>query len=87
MKKAILTNTASSFALLVVVLICSTVGVGAAQERAVLTFALHVSFGEDGFNSSGIIPAINLALEHVNANQSIMTNYTLEYTLGDSKVY
>ena len=87
--QAILTNAASGFALLVAILSCSacTVAVGAAQEKTVLTFALHVSFGQDGFNSSGIIPAINLALEHVNANQNIMTNYTLEYILGDSKVY
>ena len=51
-----------------------------------LTFSLIVSFGEDGFNSSGAIPAINIALEHINTNKNLLENYTLNYTLGNSKV-
>ena len=88
---AIRMNAAAIFALLVVILCCSadTVagsGQGAAQEKAVLTFALHVSFGEDGFNSSGVIPAVNLALDHINTNPNLLSSYTLEYTLGNTKV-
>ena len=86
---AILTKAASVFALLVAILSCgaNTVAVGAAQEKAVLTFALHTSFGEFGYNSSGIVPAVNLALEHINANPNYLSNYTLEHSaVGNTKV-
>ena len=36
-------------------------------ERIPLTFSLILSYGRDGYNSSGTIPAIDLALEHVNS--------------------
>lgn len=55
-------------------------------DKKTLTFSLIVSFGEDGFNSSGAIPAINIALEHINDNEDVLENYTLGYTLGNSKV-
>ena len=49
-------------------------------------FSFIVSCGEFGFNSSGAIPAVDIALDYVKRNQ-ILPNYTLTYErIGDSKV-
>ena len=39
---------------------------GGTQQEHNLTFMLVVSFGQFGFNSSGIVPAADLALENIN---------------------
>ena len=41
-------------------------------------FSLVVSYGEYGFNSSGAIPAINIALEQIRSN-TILPGYNLTY--------
>lgn len=41
-------------------------------------FSLIVSYGEFGFNSSGAIPAVNVALEYINRSQ-ILPGYELTY--------
>ena len=41
-------------------------------------FSLIVSYGEFGFNSSGAIPAVDIALDYVKRNQ-ILPNYNLTY--------
>ena len=52
-----------------------------------LHFSLVVSFGLDGFNSSGTIPAIDLALEQINTNQTVLPEYELLHTTPrDSEV-
>ena len=52
-----------------------------------LHFSLVVSFGLDGFNSSGTIPAIDLALEQINTNQTVLPGYELLHTTPrDSEV-
>ena len=44
-----------------------------------LTFMLITSFGEFGFNSSGAIPAADVALEDINRNNSMLPGYRLVY--------
>lgn len=44
-----------------------------------LTFMLITSFGEFGFNSSGAIPAADVALEDINRNSSMLPGYRLVY--------
>ena len=54
--------------------------------RIPLTFSLIVSYGQFGFNSSSNIPAIDLALEHINTT-GILGEYELQYYRAkDSKV-
>ena len=51
-----------------------------------LNFSLIVSFGQEGFNSSASVPAVDLALEHIK-EQNILGSYVLNYTtLRDSEV-
>ena len=50
-----------------------------------LYLALMMSFG-GGFNSSGTVPAIKIALDRVNEDPSILPGYSLHYTLLDSQV-
>lgn len=49
-----------------------------AAERN-LTFMLITSFGEFGFNSSGAIPAADVALDDINRNSSMLPGYRLGY--------
>ena len=52
-----------------------------------LTFMLVTSYGQFGFNSSGIIPAADMALEGINNNPKILPDYNLMYgTVRDSQV-
>lgn len=44
-----------------------------------LTFMLITSFGEFGFDSSGAIPAADLALEDIYRNSSMLPGYRLVY--------
>ena len=49
-------------------------------------FSLIVSYGRFGFNSSGAVPAIDIALDYVKRNQ-ILPNYELAYErAADSEV-
>ena len=52
-----------------------------------LTFMLMTSFGQFGFNSSGLMPAADMALEDINNNPQVLPGYRLMYdTLRDSQV-
>ena len=52
-----------------------------------LNFMLIVSFGQSGFNSSGVIPAADMALEDINRNPDVLPNYNLKYDrVRDSEV-
>ena len=54
--------------------------------RIPLTFSLIVSYGRYGFNSSGNIPAIDLALDHINSS-GVLGDYELQYsTVKNSEV-
>ena len=52
-----------------------------------LTFMFITSFGQSGHNSSGAIPAAEMALEAINSNPSILPGYSLGYDdVKDSEV-
>ena len=58
----------------------------AAIGRETLEFSLIISFGQDGLNSSGTVPAIDLALEHIDQNQ-VLPGYKLQHgRVQDSEV-
>ena len=50
-----------------------------------LFFGLLSSFG-GAFLSSGCIPAVQIALDEINNDSSILPGYSLHYTLKDSQV-
>ena len=52
-----------------------------------LSFMLMTSFGEFGLNSSGIVPAVNIALEDINGSPTLLPGYNLTYDeIRDSQV-
>ena len=52
-----------------------------------LNFMLVVSFGQSGFNSSGVIPAADIALEDINNDPNVLPGYNLTYDrVRDSQV-
>ena len=65
----------------------SLIAVGGLAQHTDLTFMLMTSFGQYGFNSSGLIPAADMALEDINRNPRVLPGYNLTYdTLKDSEV-
>ena len=50
-----------------------------------LYIAFLISFGGD-YTSSGAIPGVQVALDQINADPSILPGYTLHYTLSDTNV-
>ena len=44
-----------------------------------LSFMLMTSFGEFGLNSSGIVPAVRIALEDINESPDVLPGYNLTY--------
>ena len=56
-------------------------------ETQPVYFSLIISRGENGYNSSGAIPAIHIALEEIERHQ-LLPGYNLTYvTARNSKVY
>ena len=52
-----------------------------------LTFMFVTSFGQFGFNASGVVPAADIALEDINNNPNILRGYNLVYDqVRDSQV-
>ena len=52
-----------------------------------LTFMFVTSFGEFGLNSSGVVPAANIALEDINSNPDLLPGYNLVFDqVRDSEV-
>ena len=57
------------------------------QSNQNLTFMFITSYGRFGLNSSGAIPAADIALETINANPNILPGYNLVYEgVRDSEV-
>ena len=54
-------------------------------ELKSLYFALMMSFGGD-FRSSGAIPGVQVALDQINSDPTLLPGYQLHYTLTDSQV-
>lgn len=57
----------------------------AAGRTCPLFVALLMSFG-GAYTSSGVVPALQVALDQINADSSMLPGYTLHYTLKDSQV-
>ena len=52
-----------------------------------LTFMFVTSFGQSGFNASGVVPAADIALEDINNHPDVLQGYHLTYdTVRDSQV-
>ena len=52
-----------------------------------LTFMFIMSSGQYGFNSSGVIPAADIALEDINNSPDVLPGYNLIYdSIRDSQV-
>lgn len=54
-------------------------GVRGQSENTNLTFMLVISYGEFGFNSSGGLPAAEMALEDINSDPDMLPGYNLVY--------
>lgn len=52
---------------------------GQSSENTNLTFMLIISYGEFGFNSSGGLPAAEMALEDINSDPDVLPGYNLLY--------
>ena len=55
------------------------------DTRTPLYFGFITSFSGD-FVSSGSVPGVQVALDQINSNPSLLPGYTLHYTLTDSQV-
>ena len=51
----------------------------APQTHTNLTFMMIASYGQYGFNSSGALPAVDMALEDINSDPDILSGYNLMY--------
>ena len=52
-----------------------------------LTFMFVTSFGQSGFNASGVVPAADIALEDINNHPDVLHGYHLKYDkVRDSQV-
>ena len=60
--------------------------VNESDGRMPLYFALMLSFGGD-YTSIGALPAVQIALDYINSQPSILPGYSLHYTLTDSQVH
>ena len=71
------------------ILLCmASLGPGFVRPTTNLTFMFITSFGQYGFNSSGAVPAADMALEDINSDSNILPGYNLVYDkLRDSEVH
>ncbi len=51
-----------------------------------LYFGLLQSFDAEQFDGSGAIAGVNVALDRINSNCSLLPGYSLHYVLADSRV-
>ena len=52
-----------------------------------LTFLFVTSFGQSGFDASGVVPAADIALEDINSHPDVLQGYHLMYDkVKDSQV-
>ena len=60
--------------------------IGCPGKTTPLYFGLIQSFDADQFDGSGAIAGVNVALDRINRNCSLLPGYSLHYTVADSKV-
>ena len=52
-----------------------------------LNFVFVTSFGKSGLNTSGVVPAVDMAISDVNSHPDLLPGYTLAYDrVRDSQV-
>ena len=69
------------------ILVASVFFHAAAKTPLNLTFVLVTSYGRYGFNSSGTLPAADIALERINNRPDLLPGYNLVYdTVRNSEV-
>ena len=76
--------------LLALFLLYFSLGVSSARasNTTTLHFSFITSFGRLGFNASGVVPAVDLALEQINSRSDLLAGYELRYPiLRDSEVH
>ena len=56
------------------------------DDRTPLYIATTLSFG-GSYRSVGALPGVQIALDYINSNRSLLPGYTLHYTLTDSQVH
>lgn len=72
---------------LTLLLLASVLAAGKSVPRHNLTFMLTTSFGQFGFNSSGALPAADMALEDINSDPNVLPGYNFMYDkVRDSQV-
>ena len=65
----------------------SACGLANQDNNTNLTFMMIISFGQFGFNSSGALPAAEMALEDINMDSDVLAGYNLVYDrVRDSQV-
>ena len=67
------------FITLIMLILTHTLHEDVASAEKNLTFMLITSFGEFGFNSSGAVPAADLALDDINKKNDLLPGYRLVY--------
>ena len=73
---------------LLLVCVLSVMWDPAASQPHNLTFMLITSYGQYGYNSSGALPAADMALEDINSDPDILSGYNLMYDkVRDSMVH
>ena len=62
-------------------------GIGCVQSAANLTFMFITSFGQFGLNTSGVVPAADMAIRDINSRSGLLPGYSLMYdSVKDSQV-
>ncbi len=57
-----------------------------AGTRIPLYFGLLMSFDAEQFDGSGAIAGVNVALDRINRNCTLLPGYSLHYTVANSRV-
>ena len=65
--------------MIALLLLTCVISAGHAASTHNLTFMMIASYGQYGFNSSGALPAADMALEDINSDPDILTGYNLMY--------
>ena len=71
---------------------CILLTFAAKTEKSTSKMNLHIGglFGvnvaKGSWSTAGVIPALEMALDHVNGDPSILVDYQLKYVWNDSKV-
>ena len=69
------------------IVLLSVLGCAVGESVYNLTFMFVTSFGQSGFNASGVVPAADIALEDINNHPDVLQGYHFMYDeVRDSQV-